>query len=326
MTKKTFITALVVLLILPTTLFAAVTLKYFRVKSVSSSSVKLEWETGTETDHIAFILNRAESEGGGYNFLEQFPAEGDSIHGAKYEYEDTNVIPGKTYWYQLQDMDSNGVVKEATAPLEVYVPNENEPTPTPTDTVTPTASPTPTATLAPGETPSSTPTFTPTNTPTHTPTHTATPTQVDTPTPTFTPIPTNTPTNTPTYTPVATFTSTWTPPPTSTPISPTPAPGMTATPTSPAATPAPEATATPTMASEANTPPPAADLTPTPMVTMGPAATATPQPITFATPMGGGTSPPTDTGNHATLLLILGVIALIIAAILGFVAFRMARQ
>jgi len=101
---------------------------------------------------------------------------------------------------------------------------------------------------------------------------------------------------------------------------------MTATPTSPAATPAPEATDTPTMASEANTPPPAADLTATPMVTMGPAATATPQPITFATPMGGGTSPPTDTGNHATLLLILGVIALIIAAILGFVAFRMARQ
>jgi hypothetical protein len=62
------------------------------------------------------------------------------------------------------------------------------------------------------------------------------------------------------------------------------------------------------------------------MAATAPAATPTPTSITFATPVGGGAPPPSDSGGNANLLLILGVFSLVVAAALGFIAFRLVRR
>jgi len=158
------LTLLMLALLLPGSVRAAVTLKYFRVAQVSATAVKLEWETATELDHAMFALSRADAEDGDYQTLETFPAEGDAVSGAYYSFTDTSVAPGRTYWYKLEDLDANGVLNESAAPIAVYVPAEDEPTPTaapPTSTLAPPTStsaaiPTPTSlviqpTAAPGE-------------------------------------------------------------------------------------------------------------------------------------------------------------------------------
>ncbi len=186
MFRKIVIPTLLTMLLLTATVYAAVTLKYFRITSIDSASVRLEWETATELDHVMFVLSRADSENGDYQTLETFPAEGDAVSGAKYDYTDTAVVPGMTYWYKLEDLDVNDNLSLAHAPLSARIPAEGEPTytPTATATATPTVTPTqegaPTATFTPTATPapSATATHTPTSTPAATNTPGATPTWI----------------------------------------------------------------------------------------------------------------------------------------------------
>ncbi len=325
MPRKIVITTILATILLTGAVYAAVTLKYFRIASIDSSSVHLEWETATELDHVMFVLSRADSENGDYQTLETFPAEGDAVSGATYDYTDTAVIPGMTYWYKLEDLDVNDNLSLAHAPLSARIPAEGEPTYTPTATATetPTATPTqegtPTATFTPTATatpaPSATPTHTPTSAPTATSTPGATPTWTPHPThtPTSVPTATSTPEATPTRTPHPAYTPTWTPIPTH-------APPTNVTPTSAA----PTAMVAATVTSAAPVAPETSPTPPAPVAT-APAATNTPRPIAFATPQGDN-APPSNQNNASTLLLIVGVAALIAAGVLGFIAFRLMRQ
>ena len=114
-------------------------------------------------------------------------AQGDGTTGATYVFSDENVEAGKTYYYLLEEIDTNGTPTQ----LLNYIRNATV--------------------LAPGQA-----TFTPTST--STATRTATPGPSPTPTRTYTPIPTSTPwptaTDLPTDVPTATrqFTNTPTPP------------------------------------------------------------------------------------------------------------------
>ena len=71
----------------------------------------LEWETASEIDNAGFHLWRTDTEDAEYNRITDYliPAEGGPTQGAIYSYEDLYVGPGVTYYYQLEDIDYDGV-------------------------------------------------------------------------------------------------------------------------------------------------------------------------------------------------------------------------
>ncbi len=176
--------------------------------------VTLNWETATEIDTVGFFIRRSLEEDGLYTRVSDFiPAQGDSLTGATYEYVDSGLNGGTTYYYKLEAIDSDQTV-EFFGPIDA-TPTGASASPTPTNTsqaATPTHTATsgtpgetPTATSgATGETPTVTPTHTHTTTPTRTPTSTHTPTHTPTPRPYYSPTPTFTPSLTPTITPTPT--------------------------------------------------------------------------------------------------------------------------
>ena len=73
--------------------------------------VLLEWETASEIDNAGFHLWRSETEDGEYVRITDslIPAEGSPTSGAEYEYEDLDVEQGLTYFYELEDIDYDGL-------------------------------------------------------------------------------------------------------------------------------------------------------------------------------------------------------------------------
>ncbi|PXF56249.1 MAG: hypothetical protein C4B58_14165 [Deltaproteobacteria bacterium] len=67
-------------------------------------SVLLAWETATEIDNAGFYLWRTDAEDAEYIRITDYliPAEGGLTQGATYAYEDFDVVPGLTYYYQLE--------------------------------------------------------------------------------------------------------------------------------------------------------------------------------------------------------------------------------
>jgi len=87
----------------------AITLSSF-TEEPDNRSVMLTWTTETETNNAGFNLYRSESEDGAYIKLNDslIPSKGSSTQGASYEFIDTNVQNRKTYYYKLEDIDTNG--------------------------------------------------------------------------------------------------------------------------------------------------------------------------------------------------------------------------
>lgn len=192
---------------------AAVTLIYFNA-TPGDGQVLLEWATATELNNVGFFVVRSDQSNGTYNRVSDFiPGEGDSLVGATYDFTDTGLTNGQTYWYKLESVDINntsqfdgpksavpGVPAQATATATqtatatTEVPDTSTPTPTATQTAGSVGTATATETQAAGATSTFTPTPSLTSTPTRTPTRTATRTSVSTflPTRTQTPFPTRT--------------------------------------------------------------------------------------------------------------------------------------
>ncbi len=78
--------------------------------SSTVSPVVIEWTTATEINTAGFNLYRAESADGPFSQInsELIPAAPDPMTGGKYKFEDTSVTPGKTYYYQLEDIEYTG--------------------------------------------------------------------------------------------------------------------------------------------------------------------------------------------------------------------------
>ena len=88
--------------------YAAVTLIYFRTIP-GDGQVILLWETATELDNAGFYVQRSNQQGGSYQRINPtiIPSRGDGLTGAIYEYQDTTVVNGTTYWYRLESIDFN---------------------------------------------------------------------------------------------------------------------------------------------------------------------------------------------------------------------------
>jgi len=223
-----------------------------------SDRVEIFWQTASEIGNAGFNLHRATSEAGPFTKINPvlIPGEGDPITPASYQFTDSNVEPGMTYYYKLEAIDQDGQ-SQWYGPIPATTP---APTATPTSTSTPTstATPTPTSTATPAPTATTTPT--PTGMPTPVPS--ATPAGYPVASPTTQPSATATrqpPTSSPTRPPRVTAS------PTTTPPQPTSPPSATQPPATPTATASPSATPTVTA-----TPGPSPTPTPTPFPTVPP--------------------------------------------------------
>jgi hypothetical protein len=76
----------------------------------AASSITIEWTTASELNTAGFNLYRSEGAAGNYLRLntELIPGSTDSLTGGTYSYIDTNVIAGRTYYYQLEDIETSG--------------------------------------------------------------------------------------------------------------------------------------------------------------------------------------------------------------------------
>ena len=70
----------------------------------------VEWSTESQVNTAGFFLYRGESPGGPWTQVNAalIPATDDILTGGQYRYTDTAVLPGHTYYYQLEDVGLGG--------------------------------------------------------------------------------------------------------------------------------------------------------------------------------------------------------------------------
>ena len=84
-----------------------------------NTSVILTWETATEFETAGYMINRSENAEGPFEQItaEMLPASTDPLTGGVYKYTDTGVTPGKTYYYQLEEIENSGT-RNIEGPVE----------------------------------------------------------------------------------------------------------------------------------------------------------------------------------------------------------------
>jgi hypothetical protein len=80
------------------------------IGSSKPNRVLLEWTTASEVNTAGFNLYRSENKEGPFAKVNNqiIPASIDPVLGGKYQYEDSGVTAGHTYYYQLEDVEYSG--------------------------------------------------------------------------------------------------------------------------------------------------------------------------------------------------------------------------
>lgn len=85
----------------------------------SSSDYTIIWKTTREFDN--FNILRSESEEGGYQLLNEIPisiprgiVSPDKSYKTVYKYKDTDLVPGRQYFYKLEFSDEDGILRNYT--------------------------------------------------------------------------------------------------------------------------------------------------------------------------------------------------------------------
>lgn len=70
----------------------------------------IEWSTESQVDTAGFFLYRGGSPEGPWTQVNAtlIPATDDVLTGGQYRYADTAVLPGHTYYYELEDVELGG--------------------------------------------------------------------------------------------------------------------------------------------------------------------------------------------------------------------------
>ncbi|MBN2372311.1 VCBS repeat-containing protein, partial [bacterium] len=86
----------------------------------SGNVMLITWQTLSEMDSAGFRILRAEDPSGPFTLITKtpIPAQGNAAQGAVYTFEDTNIEPGKTYYYRLEEIDSAGNIKTLYTPVQ----------------------------------------------------------------------------------------------------------------------------------------------------------------------------------------------------------------
>lgn len=106
-------------------------------------SIFLEWETGSETDTTAFIIERRSPENAAPMLIDIVGADGE-IGGSTYTAVDDTVTLGVTYWYDLYELTATQekvllATRSITAGQQVQETTTTTTATTATTTITPTA-------------------------------------------------------------------------------------------------------------------------------------------------------------------------------------------
>ena len=82
----------------------------FLISAATPPAVTVEWSTASELNTAGFNVLRGDNPSGPFTRLnpEVIPASPDPLVGGSYVYTDTNVIPGQTYYYQLEEVEFGG--------------------------------------------------------------------------------------------------------------------------------------------------------------------------------------------------------------------------
>lgn len=102
----------------------AVTLVSFKATPKPDGTVGVRWETATEYNTQGFYLYRS-ADGSRASAVRVTPelifAEGSGVTGAVYSWTDCDVLPGTTYTYWLQEVETSGATNEY-GPTGVTIP------------------------------------------------------------------------------------------------------------------------------------------------------------------------------------------------------------
>ena len=95
-------------------LIVVIAMGLFARKSSTEARVEIEWSTASELDTVGFNIFRSENETdpGIQVNSELIPASQDAQAGANYQFTDAHVIPGKVYYYYLEDVSSDGILRK----------------------------------------------------------------------------------------------------------------------------------------------------------------------------------------------------------------------
>jgi thiol-disulfide isomerase/thioredoxin len=89
------------------------------VEVLGTDSAKLTWLSNTDPDLDKYIIKRSESPDGGYEKIAE-------VDGDRTSYEDTDLEPGKTYYYILIALDDSGNPSDESQYAEVETEAEPE--------------------------------------------------------------------------------------------------------------------------------------------------------------------------------------------------------
>ena len=80
------------------------------ISAATPPAVTVEWSTASELNTAGFNVLRSDNPNGPFTRLnpEVIRASPDPLVGGSYVYTDTNVTPGQTYYYQLEEVESGG--------------------------------------------------------------------------------------------------------------------------------------------------------------------------------------------------------------------------
>jgi len=99
---------------------AGLVLGYQAGTAPTEATVIVEWATASEVDTAGFNLYRSRSSDGPFTRINDhlIPASPDRIIGGSYVFIDTDVVAGRTYYYQLEDVELDGA-STRHGPIEV---------------------------------------------------------------------------------------------------------------------------------------------------------------------------------------------------------------
>ncbi len=80
------------------------------ITATGGATVTVEWSTASELNTAGFNLYRGDAQDGPFTRIntELIPASPDPLIGGSYVFTDTSVVAGRTYYYQLEDVETSG--------------------------------------------------------------------------------------------------------------------------------------------------------------------------------------------------------------------------